>query len=87
MSESGKDSSQEKTEQPTQRRLDKAREEGKAVTSKEMFVLTSIIMMLVFVFFFSINFNALLENWKNLFYLMEGVKEGHSPLTALKNAI
>ena len=87
MSESGKDSSQEKTEQPTQRRLDKAREEGKAVTSKEMFVLTSIIMMLVFMYFFSLNFNEILGTWKKLFYMMEGVREGHSPLTALKITI
>ena len=34
MSENEKDSAQEKTEQPTQRKLDKAREDGKAVTSK-----------------------------------------------------
>jgi len=87
MSESGKDSSQEKTEQPTQRRLDKAREEGKAVTSKEMFVLTSIIMMLVFMYFFSLNFNEILGTWKKLFYMMEGIREGHSPLKALKSTI
>jgi flagellar biosynthesis protein FlhB len=87
MAESGKDSSQEKTEQPTQRRLDKAREEGKAVTSKEMFVLTSIIMMLVFMYFFSLNFNEILGTWKNLFYMMEGIREGHSPLKALKSTI
>ena len=86
MSENGKDSSQEKTEQPTQRRLDKAREDGKAVTSKEMFVLTSIIMMLVFMYFFSLNFNEILGVWKKLFY-MEGIREGYSPLTALKSAI
>ena len=61
MSENGKDSSQEKTEQPTQRRLDKAREDGKAVTSKEMFVLTSIIMMLVIMYFFSLNFNEIIK--------------------------
>jgi flagellar biosynthesis protein FlhB len=86
MSENGKDSSQEKTEQPTQRRLDKAREDGKAVTSKEMFVLTSIIMMLVFMYFFSLNFNEIIGAWKKLFY-MEGIREGYSPLTALKSAI
>ena len=36
-------SSQEKTEQPTQRKLDKARDEGKSVTSKEMYVFSSIV--------------------------------------------
>ena len=42
MADNQNNSSQEKTEQPTQRKLDKAKEEGKAVTSKEMFVLSSI---------------------------------------------
>ena len=38
MADNQNNSSQEKTEQPTQRKLDKAKEDGKAVTSKEMFV-------------------------------------------------
>ena len=75
MSDNSKDSSQEKTEQPTQRRLDKAREDGKAVTSKEMFVLTSIIMMLIFMYFFTLNFSEIMGTWKKLFYLMEGVNQ------------
>ena len=37
-----KDESQEKTQDPTQRRLDKAREEGKVLSSKEIFVFTSL---------------------------------------------
>ena len=68
MSENGKDSSQEKTEQPTQRRLDKAREDGKAVSSKEMYVLTSIIMMLIFMYLLSLNFNELTGTWKKLYF-------------------
>jgi len=36
-----RDDSQEKTQDPTQRRLDKAREEGKVLSSKEIFVFTS----------------------------------------------
>ena len=35
------DQSQEKTEEPTQRRLEKAREEGNVLSSKEMFVFSS----------------------------------------------
>ena len=35
-----KDESQEKTQDPTSRRLEKAREDGKVVSSKEMFVFT-----------------------------------------------
>ena len=33
---------QEKTEEPSQRKLDKAAEDGKVLTSKEMFVFTSV---------------------------------------------
>ena len=38
---------QEKTEEPTQRRLDKAAEEGRVLTSKEVMVFTSLAMGLV----------------------------------------
>ena len=41
------DSSQEKTEEPTQRKLDKAREDGKVISSKEMFVFTTMAMALL----------------------------------------
>ena len=44
MADNEQNSSQEKTEQPTQRKLDKAKEDGKAVSSKEMYVFTSIII-------------------------------------------
>ena len=33
---------QEKTEEPSQRKLDKAAEDGKVLSSKEMFVFTSV---------------------------------------------
>ena len=52
MAEENQNSSQEKTEQPTQRRIDKARDEGKTVSSKEMYVFSSVIMLLVVLFFF-----------------------------------
>ena len=45
MADNNKDSSQEKTEQPTQRKIDKAKQDGKTVSSKEMYVLSSVIMM------------------------------------------
>ena len=41
MAEEKQNSAQEKTEQPTQRRIDKAKDEGKTVTSKEMYVFSS----------------------------------------------
>ena len=87
MADSEKNSSQEKTEQPTQRKLDKAREEGKTVTSKEMFVLTSIIMMLVMFYFLAHNYSQITSTWKNLFLLIDTVKYGVSPILAMKQAI
>ena len=52
MAEENQNSSQEKTEQPTQRRIDKARDEGKTVSSKEMYVFSSVVMLLVVLYFF-----------------------------------
>ena len=54
MAEENQNGGQEKTEQPTQRRIEKAKEDGKTVTSKEMYVLSSIIVLLVIMYFFSI---------------------------------
>ncbi len=87
MSENGQNSAQEKTEQPTQRKLDKAREEGKTVSSKEMYVFTSIIMMLAFFYFIANNYDQFISSWKNLFFSLETVKYGISPLDPLNNAI
>ena len=86
MAENENNSSQEKTEKPTQRKLDKAREEGKAVTSKEMFVLSSIVMMLAFFYFMASNHAQIISSWKNIFVSLETVKYGISPLTPLKDA-
>ena len=46
-----KDESQEKTQDPTSRRLEKAREDGKVVTSREMqvFTIVTIGVMLMYV--------------------------------------
>jgi flagellar biosynthetic protein FlhB len=87
MADNEQNSSQEKTEQPTQRKLDKAKEDGKTVSSKEMYVFTSIIMMLVFFYFMAYNYNQVISSWKNLFLLLDSVKYGISPLAALKDAI
>ena len=45
---------QEKTEEPSQRKIEKAKEDGKVLSSKEMFVFTNISMglILMFAFFF-----------------------------------
>ena len=41
------DNSQDKTEEPSQRKLDKAAEDGQVLSSKEMFVFTSLIIGLM----------------------------------------
>ncbi|MAA50571.1 MAG: flagellar biosynthesis protein FlhB, partial [Gammaproteobacteria bacterium] len=80
-------SSQEKTEQPTQRKLDKAKDEGKSVTSKEMYVFSSVVMMLALFYFVAMNHQQIVASWKNIFFSLDSVKYGISPLAALKDAI
>ncbi len=87
MAEDNKNSGQEKTEQPTQRRIDKAKEEGKTVSSKEMYVLSSIIMLLGVLYIASFNYNVLTANWKEMFTSIRFVNEGLSPIIPLKNAL
>ena len=53
-----KDESQEKTQDPSSRKIEKAREDGKVVTSKEMYVFTILFVGKLF------NFNALIaKEW------------------------
>ena len=87
MAEDNQNSGQEKTEQPTQRRIDKAKEEGKTVTSKEMYVVSSIIMLLGVLYIFANNFNIISANWKEMFSFMSSVNDGVSPLVPLKKAL
>ena len=60
---------QEKTEEPSSRKLSKAKEDGKVLTSKEMFVFTSVAALLLFIY--SLNFfgKDLLFEWGDLFVL------------------
>ena len=60
---------QEKTEEPSSRKLSKAKEDGKVLTSKEMFVFTSVAALLLFIY--SLNFfgRDLLFEWGDLFVL------------------
>ena len=87
MAEDNQNSAQEKTEQPTQRKIDKAKEEGKTVTSKEMYVLSSIVVLIGIMYIFSFNFNYIIANWKTLFSNIAIVKDGLSPIVALKEAL
>ena len=58
---------QEKTEEPSQRKIEKAREDGKVLTSKEMFVFTSISAALVTMLAFFLVARHYLFEWADLF--------------------
>ena len=58
---------QEKTEEPSQRKLDKAAEDGKVLSSKEMFVFTSLGMGLVLMLALGQVVPEILEMWGGLF--------------------
>jgi flagellar biosynthetic protein FlhB len=63
---------QEKTEEPSQRKLDKAKEDGKVITSKEMFVFTSLstgLLILMALMSFGGQFMA---GWSSLFQITPG---------------
>ena len=69
MAENNSDDAQEKTEEPTQRRIDKAKEDGQILTSKEVFVFANILMGLL-VMLVTLNYgDAGLSNWSTLFKL------------------
>ncbi len=87
MAANNQNEGQEKTEKPTQRKIDKAREDGKIVSSKEMFVLTSVFMMLVMCYLLPSFVRDILGVWGNMFSNISGVSKGISPLTALKESI
>ena len=58
---------QEKTEEPSQRKLDKAAEDGKVLTSKEMFVFTSVGMGLAILLASAQLIPQILDVWGGLF--------------------
>jgi len=58
---------QEKTEEPSQRKLDKAAEDGKVLTSKEMFVFTSVGMGLAMLVASTQLIPQILDVWGGLF--------------------
>ena len=61
------DQSQEKTQEPTQRRLEKAREDGDVLSSKEMFVFVSSAVGLLVISILGFFSNGLLNSWSTLF--------------------
>jgi len=61
------DQAQEKTEEPTQRRLEKAREDGDVLSSKEMFVFASSIAGLFVLMAMGLFSGNILQGWASLF--------------------
>ena len=84
MADDNQNSAQEKTEQPTPRRIEKAVEDGKVVTSKEMAVFTSIFMLCMLFLLVPPYFNEMLAKWGSMFEDIGGIAHGLSPLEPLK---
>ena len=78
---------QEKTEEPSQRKIDKHKEDGKVLTSKEMFVFTGIAGALLLMYAFSFYFKALLFEWGDLFVFSSNDKLDDLPATKSLQAL
>ena len=61
---------QEKTEEPSQRKIDKHKEDGKVLSSKEMFVSNGIAGALLLMYALSFSFRDLLFEWGDLFVFL-----------------
>ena len=59
---------QDKTEEPSQRKIDKAKEDGKVLTSKEMFVFSSMAGGFLLMFIAPMVTQQLLSTWSQLFH-------------------
>ena len=59
---------QEKTEEPTQRKLQKAREDGQVLSSKEMFVFTTLFAGLVMMFILPMFIQPAITRWSRMFH-------------------
>ena len=60
---------QDKTEEPSQRKIDKAKEDGQVLQSKEMFVFTSIAMGLIIFLFIPQLAMPGMNEWGKLFQI------------------
>ncbi len=78
---------QEKTEEPSQRKIDKYKEDGKVLSSKEMFVFTGLAGALLLIYAFSFNFRALLFEWGDLFVFSSNEKLDDLPATKCLQAL
>ena len=82
-----RDDSQEKTQDPTQRRLDKAREEGKVLSSKEIFVFTSLLAGILLFYLTKYFIEDFLEIFKTLFVFGKELNSGKSLIFSFSEVI
>ena len=79
--------SQEKTEEPTSRKIEKSLEDGQVLQSQEMFVFTSIFIALLVFMFLTSFIPSFLVIWKKLFIFNLSEIDLHSPLLAVGKLI
>ncbi len=78
---------QEKTEEPSQRKIDKHKEDGKVLNSKEMFVFTGIAGAFLLMYALSFSFRSLLFEWGDLFVFSSNDKLEDLPYTKSLQAL
>ena len=78
-----KDESQEKTQEPTARRLEKAKEDGKVLSSKEAFVFSSMFMGVLLFYLAPMLIDDFLKICKSLFSFGPELVSGKSPLESI----
>ena len=79
--------SQDKTEEPSARKLEKAAEDGQVLTSKEMFVFTTLIMGLMILTSIPFFLRDILSIWKLFFLFDLNFLENASPLIGIGEMI
>ena len=78
---------QEKTEEPTSRKLEKAAEEGQVLTSKEMFVFTGVLVMFGLIYILPYFSQMLLSYWSMFFDWSDIINDKKSILDILFYAL
>ena len=79
--------SQDKTEEPSARKLEKAAEDGQVLSSKEMFVFTTLIMGLMILTSIPFFLREILSAWKLFFLFDLNFLENASPLIGIGKLI
>ena len=75
---------QEKTEEPSQRKLEQAKEDGKVLTSKEMYVFTTLSMAFLFMIIISLFLKPYIMEWSNLFSFDQHTLDQFASINHLK---